>query len=47
MAGRADVFTIGVILLDRVLTHYNRAALRVSPYELRHGLVARHGCRVE
>jgi exopolyphosphatase/guanosine-5'-triphosphate,3'-diphosphate pyrophosphatase len=41
MAGRADVFTVGVLLLDRVLVHYNRDAFRVSPYELRHGLALR------
>jgi len=41
MAGRADVFTVGVILLDRVLCHYDRATFRVSPYELRHGLALR------
>ncbi len=38
MAGRADVFTVGVILLDRVLSHFDRDRLRISPYELRHGL---------
>lgn len=41
MTGRADVFTIGVILLDRVLSHFDRDCLRVSPYELRHGLALR------
>jgi exopolyphosphatase/guanosine-5'-triphosphate,3'-diphosphate pyrophosphatase len=41
MAGRADVFSVGVILLDRVLTHFGREAVRVSPYELRHGLALR------
>lgn len=42
MEGRADVFPVGVILLDRILTHYDLNALRVSPYELRHGLALRH-----
>ena len=41
MAGRADVFPIGVILLDRVLRHYDCSSFRVSPYELRHGLALR------
>jgi len=41
MAGRADVFTVGVLLLDRVLSHFDRDHLRVSPYELRHGLALR------
>jgi exopolyphosphatase/guanosine-5'-triphosphate,3'-diphosphate pyrophosphatase len=41
MEGRADVFPIGVILLDRILTHYDQDRLRVSPYELRYGLALR------
>jgi exopolyphosphatase/guanosine-5'-triphosphate,3'-diphosphate pyrophosphatase len=41
MAGRADVFTVGVLLLDRVLSHYDQDSVRVSPYELRHGLALR------
>jgi exopolyphosphatase/guanosine-5'-triphosphate,3'-diphosphate pyrophosphatase len=41
MEGRADVFPIGVILLDRIMTHFDRDLLRVSPYELRHGLALR------
>jgi exopolyphosphatase/guanosine-5'-triphosphate,3'-diphosphate pyrophosphatase len=41
MAGRADVFAVGVLLLDRVMAHFDRDALRVSPYELRHGLALR------
>lgn len=41
MEGRADVFPVGVLLLDRVLSHYDRDAVRVSPYELRHGLALR------
>jgi exopolyphosphatase/guanosine-5'-triphosphate,3'-diphosphate pyrophosphatase len=38
MKGRADVFTVGVLLLARILDHFGAEALRVSPYELRHGL---------
>lgn len=41
MEGRADVFPVGVILLERILTHYNQDGLYVSPYELRHGLALR------
>ncbi|WP_263788391.1 exopolyphosphatase [Salinibacter grassmerensis] len=41
MENRADVFPMGVILLDRVLAHYELEDLRVSPYELRHGLALR------
>ena len=41
MAGRADVFSVGVIILDRILDHFDRDSLRVSPYELRHGLALR------
>ncbi len=41
MEGRADVFPVGVILLDRILDHYGQDDLRVSPYELRHGLALR------
>lgn len=41
MAGRADVFPVGVILLDRVLSHFDRDRLHISPYELRHGLALR------
>lgn len=41
MAGRADVFPVGVILLDRILVHFGLDDLRVSPYELRHGLALR------
>jgi exopolyphosphatase/guanosine-5'-triphosphate,3'-diphosphate pyrophosphatase len=41
MAGRADVFAVGVLLLDRILSHYDRGGFRVSPYELRHGLALR------
>jgi len=41
MKGRADVFPIGVMLLDRIMDHYDRDACRVSSYELRHGLAFR------
>ena len=41
MKGRADVFPIGVLLLDRILTRCGRDRLHVSPYELRHGLALR------
>jgi len=41
MEGRADVVPVGVILLDRIMAHYDRDTLRVSPYELRHGLALR------
>ena len=42
MQGRADVFPVGVLLLDCLLDHIDLDALRISPYELRHGLVLRH-----
>lgn len=41
MAGRADVFPVGVMLLEHVLDHFNVDECRVSPYELRHGLALR------
>ncbi|MFB6098860.1 MAG: exopolyphosphatase [Salinibacter sp.] len=41
MAGRADVFSVGVLLLDRIMDHYDRDTCHVSPYELRHGLALR------
>lgn len=41
MEGRADVFPVGVILLEHILDHYASSSLRVSPYELRHGLALR------
>lgn len=41
MKGRADVFPIGVVLLDHIMDHYDRDTCRVSPYELRHGLALR------
>ncbi|MFP4227564.1 MAG: exopolyphosphatase [Salinivenus sp.] len=39
MQGRADVFPVGVLLLDCLLHHFEHDGLHVSPYELRHGLV--------
>jgi exopolyphosphatase/guanosine-5'-triphosphate,3'-diphosphate pyrophosphatase len=41
MPGRADLFPVGVLLLDRVLARLSVDALRVSPYELRYGLALR------
>ena len=41
MEGRADVFPVGVMILQAVLRHAGADALRVSPYELRHGLLLR------
>jgi exopolyphosphatase/guanosine-5'-triphosphate,3'-diphosphate pyrophosphatase len=41
MPGRADVFSVGVMLLDGVMTHFDLDALRVSPFELRYGLALR------
>ena len=41
MAGRADVFPAGVLILDRVLQHYGLPGCRVSPRGLRHGLALR------
>lgn len=41
MSGRADVFPVGVLLLDRIMCHLDAGACRVSPFELRHGLVLR------
>ncbi|MFO8099237.1 MAG: exopolyphosphatase, partial [Salinibacter sp.] len=41
MQGRADVFPVGVLLLDCLLRRFDRDGLRVSAYELRHGLVLR------
>jgi exopolyphosphatase/guanosine-5'-triphosphate,3'-diphosphate pyrophosphatase len=45
MEGRADVFLMGVVLLDRVLRQAALDSCVVSPYELRHGLLLRslHG----
>jgi len=41
MEGRADVFPVGVMLLGRIMDHFDRDTCRVSPYELRHGLALR------
>lgn len=41
MDGRADIFPMGVLLLDRIMAHYNREILHISPYELRHGVALR------
>lgn len=41
MKGRADVFPIGVMLLGRIMDHVDRPHVRVSPYELRHGIALR------
>jgi len=41
MEGRADVFPVGVMILEAVLRHVDAGGLRVSPYELRHGLLLR------
>ena len=41
MHGRADVFPMGVLILDVLLDHLGAEALRVSPYQLRHGLLLR------
>jgi len=42
MPGRADVFPVGVLLLDRIMHRYGLDPLRVSPYELRYGLALRY-----
>ena len=41
MDGRADVFPVGVLILHAVLDRAGAPALRVSPYELRYGLLLR------
>ena len=41
MDGRADVFPVGVMLLDRVMAHVGADRLHVSPRELRYGLAMR------
>ncbi len=46
LRGRADVFPVGVVLLDRIMAHYGHDRLRVSPYELRHGLALRATARL-
>lgn len=42
MEHRAAVFPAGVMILDEVLRQTGADSLRVSPYELRHGLLLRH-----
>lgn len=42
MPGRADVFPVGVLVLERTMAHFGLDALRVSPFELRYGLALRH-----
>lgn len=42
MAGRADVFPAGVLLLDAVMRAAGAKVCRVSPWGLRHGLALRH-----
>ena len=42
MQGRADVFPMGVLILDVLLRAFGSEAFRVSPYQLRHGLLLRH-----
>ncbi len=46
MPGRADVFPVGILLLDRIMQRYRLDPLRVSPYELRYGLALRH-CAIQ
>lgn len=41
MDGRADVFSVGVMLMDHIMGHVGVHAVRVGPYELRHGLALR------
>lgn len=41
LAGRADVFAAGVLIVDAVLRHLGADALRPSPRGLRHGLALR------
>ena len=41
LKGRADVFPIGVMIMDSIMDRYDRDTCRVSPYELRHGLALR------
>jgi len=41
MHGRADVFPMGLLILDRFLRRTGFGALRVSAHQLRHGLVLR------
>ena len=41
MQGRADVFPMGVLILDRFMRMAGCATCRVSGYQLRHGLILR------
>ena len=41
MDGRADVFSVGVMLLDHILRHTGLETCRVSPHELRYGIALR------
>jgi exopolyphosphatase/guanosine-5'-triphosphate,3'-diphosphate pyrophosphatase len=41
MAGRADVFPVGILLLDRVMQRFGFDICRVSPRDLRYGLAYR------
>ena len=41
MAGRADVFPAGLLILDAVMRSMGLASCRVSPWGLRHGLALR------
>lgn len=41
MHGRADVFPMGVLILDRFMAQFGISDCRVSPYQLRHGLALR------
>lgn len=38
LAGRADVFPAGVLILDLLLEHLDAPACHISPWDLRHGL---------
>ncbi|RMF60596.1 MAG: exopolyphosphatase [Bacteroidetes bacterium] len=41
MAGRADVFPVGVLLVEALMRHTGATTCRVSPRSLRHGLALR------
>lgn len=45
MHGRADVFPMGMLLLDVIMQEHGIERCRVSPYQLRHGLLLRHVMR--
>lgn len=42
MNGRADVFPMGVLIVERVLQHFPIASLAMSPRGLQYGLALRH-----